>query len=504
MDRQKKYGVLLSYISIGLNMVFNLVLIPLLITALSDADYSIYKVIQSFTGPLIMFNMGLYTIVARSMAQYQGDAGEGKIKKENTFALSLMIAVFMSVFVFCLGVAMTRLVPVLFGKTYSLDQIQMAKKLLFVFVGTTALHILNDVFRGCLVGCGKFIMFYGGSTIHYVFRFLGIIVLTRFTDCSAVGVALVDFFVYLAVFLVNVVYTVFLLRERPRLHFISRHEIVSIASFSAAILLQAVVNQVNNNVDNVILGAMIEQKETITMYSSALSIYSVYNTLISVIPNIYLPKAARLVQTDYTARELTDFVIEPSRIQAIMAVAVVFCFGLFGGDFIGLWIGQEYVCSYYVALILLVAATVPLVQSVCVSILDVKLKRMFRSITLVVMAFLNVLVSVFFVKRMGFWGAALGTAVSLLIGEVLIMNIYYHKSLGLETGRMFREIFRGILPAGVLSTVCCIPLVLFLESTALLFLLKCIMFIALYAVFLWLFGLNNQEKTLVRAVIKRN
>jgi len=415
----------------------------------------------------------------------------------------MLISVSMAVFVFCLGAAMTQLVPVLFGKTYTPEQIQMAQKLLYVFVGTTALHILNDVFRGCLVGCGRFIVFYGGSTIHYVFRFVGIVVLTRFMNCSAIGVALVDFFVYLVVFVVNVAYTLFSLKERPRLHFISGHELRAIASFSVAILLQTIVNQVNNNVDNVILGAMIEQKEIITMYSSALSIFSVYNTMIAVIPNFYLPKAARLVVTNYTERELTDFVIEPGRLQAMLAMAVVICFGLFGKDFIILWIGEQYSQAYYVALILLVAATIPLIQGVCITILDVKLKRLFRSGTLVIMSLFNVVLSVILVKQFGFWGAVAGTAAALVLGEWIIMNVYYHRALGIQTARMFREILHGILPAGIISAALCVPLVVLLENTAVLFLVKCIVFVTLYGGLLWLFGMNEKEKAMVKSLLKK-
>ena len=61
--------------------------------------------------------------------------------------------------------------------------------------------------------------------------------------------------------------------------------------------------------------------------------------------------------------------------------------------------------------------TIPLVQNVCLSILDAKLKRLFRSATLVIMAVINVILSIILVRFMGFWGAALGTVISLLVGS---------------------------------------------------------------------------------------
>ena len=83
MNHSKKGGILLSYLNIILSMLVNVVLTPLLITSLADDTYSLYKVMSSFSGPLIMFNMGVSTIVARSIVQYQTTDVNDKAKKEN-------------------------------------------------------------------------------------------------------------------------------------------------------------------------------------------------------------------------------------------------------------------------------------------------------------------------------------------------------------------------------------------------------------------------------------
>jgi O-antigen/teichoic acid export membrane protein len=225
--------------------------------------------------------------------------------------------------------------------------------------------------------------------------------------------------------------------------------------------------------------------------------------VISVLVNLYLPKATRLVTQNCTGEGLTDFVIGPGRVQAVLAIGIVAAFALFGKDFIALWIGEKYENAYYVALMLMIPATLPLVQNVCQSILDAQLRRLFSSVVLVVMAILNVMISVILVQPLGFWGAAVGTVVSLLVGHGLLMNIYYHKVIGLNVPRMFREIFAGILPAAVVSGLCCLPLVFLLDSSFLAFAVKCIVFVVLYAAALWLIGLNKTEKAMVKKMMKR-
>lgn len=505
MNNQKHAGILLSYLNTVINMCFNLLLVPLLITALTDAQYGIYKVIQSFASPLLMLNLGMSTVVTRCIAKYQiRQEDQAREEKENTFALAVGISVAMAGIVYVAGYLMTGLLPVIFAKTYSAEEIELAGRLLRIFVCTIALHIVSDTFRGCILGRERFIVYYGTITLHYVIRFAVIIALIFWTNIDAVSVATVDLVIYAGLLLINVLYTVVCLREKIRFHAIRKTEVLSILSFCSAVLLQGIVNQVNNNLDNVILGSMLLDKRIITMYSSALSIFGIYNTMLSVLVNIYFPQTAKLVAEGYDGEKLTDFAIGPGRFQAVVALGVLCAFGLLGGNFVRIWIGVEYLEAWPVALALMIPATIPLVQNICIAILNAKLMQTFRSLVLFGMAALNVLISVFLVKIIGFWGAVIGTVVSLFVGHGILMNLYYHKVLGLNVIRLFREIFRGILPSGLISVVACLPLALCLEDNWIGFLLKCIGFAGVYSTMLWKFGLRKKEKEIVVAFLKKS
>lgn len=497
MKDQKKYGVLISYMNIALNMCINLVLVPILITKLGDTDYGIYKIMQSFAGPLIMFNLGISTVVARSIARFRAIPDGDKREKENTLAIAMMIATAMAALVLLLGLILDRVIPHLYGKTYSPEQLLLARRIFRVFVCVTAVHILSDVYKGCVLGRERFVVLYLSTTVQYVLRFVLILLLLRL-GYGAVAVACVELTVNVLVMLAYVLYGFFALRERPRLWHADRAELTAVASFSVAILLQAIINQVNNNMDMVILGAMVDEARIITMYSSALAVFSIYNSLISVFSSVYLPKASQLVARDCSGEELTDFVIRPGRVQAMIALAVIGGFAVVGQDFITLWIGSRYREAYVVALMLMIPVTIPLVQNVCLSILDAKLKRMYRSVVLGVMAGINVTVSVLLVRRIGFYGAAVGTVLSLLIGHGFLMNLYYHRTIGLNVPRMFREIFRGSLPAMVLAVVLCFPTRLLEGNVWLMFLLRGFLFVVLYGALLWLLCLRPEEKAMIR------
>jgi len=250
-----------------------------------------------------------------------------------------------------------------------------------------------------------------------------------------------------------------------------------------------------------ILGIYIEDKSIITMYSSALTIYAIYNSLISVVTNYFLPDATKLMTRKATGKELTDFIIRPGRYQAIIAVACVFGFGVCGKEFISLWIGEKYIDAYKIILMLMIPVTIPLVQNTVISILDASLKRIYRSIVLTVMAAINFIVSCILVQYLGFWGAAIGTALSLILGHGIMMNIYYARTFNIEIYRMFYSIFKGIFPSGVIASLICVIINFFEAPLWTRFLLKGITFVMIYVLVLWKFALDDREKVTIKKLI---
>lgn len=499
---QKKLGILLSYINLIMSMAVNIFLTPFLIYSLGDVDYSLYKVIHSFAGPLSMFHLGISTIVIRSIVRYKNLPEYSEKEKSNTIALSLIVSAILSTIIFVVALVMHRLIPIMYGDSYTLESIELGQRIFLIFVGSTVLHMLTDTFSGCLVGHEKFAISSLFPIIKTGFRAVFWVVCLKLGG-GLVSIAMIDLISASLIFVFSVLYSVLKLREIPKLSCIDKTQIFEILSFGVAIFLQAFVNQVNNNVDVMILGVYVENKEIITMYSSALAIYGIYNSLVSSISSFFLPQATKLVTMNASGKEITDFVIKPGRFQAAIAVACVSGFALFGKNFITIWIGSSYQEAYWIIIALMVPVTVPLVENAMISILDASLKRIYRSTVLVIMAIINVIVSIILVKIIGFWGAAIGTVLSLILGHGFLMNYYYSKTFNLEIGRTFRSIFKGILPAGAISSGICIPLSLYLPNTFLMFVVKCISFLIIYLIFLWVMGFTSAEKKMITDTFKK-
>ena len=465
-----------------LNLLTHLILTPALLSGLAEEGYSFYKVIQSLAGPLILLRLGLSTVTAGAGARYRANpTGETLREKENAFTLSVLISGAMALAVVLLGFAMTSLVPKLFGG-YSLRQIADGKALLAVLAVATALHILSDTLTGSARGREHFVFLQGCVAAHHLLRTALLCFIAR-RGGPVWQLGLADLGLYALLLAVNGLYCLWA-GEMLRLHRPSRRELGAIGAFAAALFLQGAISQVNANLDTVILGAAGESPEVITLYSAALTVYTAYCALTASLPGIFLPGAARLTAEGAGSRELTDFVLSPGRVQTMLCLWVLGAFALFGGDFIRLWIGEKYLAAHPLALFLMACGTVPLAQSLCQSLLDAKLKRLFQSMVLLGMAAANLALSLLWVKPLGYWGPALATGLTLVLGQGVLMNGYYAHTLGLDIPRLLRGLFRSTLPAAAGACLLCLPLT-GLSGGWLVFLGKCGIFSAVYGLFLW-------------------
>lgn len=147
--------------------------------------------------------------------------------------------------------------------------------------------------------------------------------------------------------------------------------------------------------------------------------------------------------------------------------------------------------------------TVPLIQNLGIEIQRAKNMHKVRSVVYLIIAIANIFVSIPCIKFWGATGAAVGTAISLLLGNGLFMNWYYHKKIGLNIIFFWREILK-FMPALMISVIAGILVRPFINISGLMsFCLFAVLYLILYSIPMWLWGLNDTEKGLIQKSNKR-
>ena len=154
-----------------------------------------------------------------------------------------------------------------------------------------------------------------------------------------------------------------------------------ILSFSFWIFVANVVGQLYNSTDVVMIGAI---PALATVGVAVYNVGGVFNgivfSLTTAVSNLLAPKTQKMVFSGATNNELTDLAIRMGRIQCYIITLLVTGFISFGQPFISFYVGSGYEDAYWVAVLMMIPNMIPLVQSVCLSIIIAQNKHRFRSI----------------------------------------------------------------------------------------------------------------------------
>ena len=119
------------------------------------------------------------------------------------------------------------------------------------------------------------------------------------------------------------------------------------------------------------------------------------------------------------------------------------------------------------------------------------------------MAVGNLFVSIPLTRAYGPVGAAAGTAISMILGNGLAMNLYNHFKVGLDMAYFWKQILKFI-PALLAPLISGVLIKHFADLHRLSSLLAFgLLYVAIYLVSMWYLGLNTYEKDQISKPIKR-
>ena len=502
MKSERKIGAGLSYLSTILNSLVSIFITPFILVALGDVEYGIYRSISALTGQLALVSIGVGTMATVMVARYNARQDENaKKERENFLAMAITASVLISLLVLIIGGILYIGIDGLYANTLNEAQISLTKRLYVLLVLNVALYLMRDVFTGIINGYEKFA--YSGllKVFRIAFRVILILILLSL-GFKSIGLVMCDLIVSITLILLDVVFCFGKLKVKARFYYFDKILFKTMFTFSAAILLQTIVNQVNQNLDSVILGAMIVP-ERVTVYSLALTIYVAYNGVGSAISSLFTPEAARLVQRNEGQREIQSFTVKVGRIQLLINALILGGFICVGRDFISIWAGSGKEDVYLISLILLIPACVANTLCGANSILDGYMKRMGRSIILVIMAAFNVVSSIIMIHFIDYWGAALGTATSVIVGQIGLMCWYYKKIFNFNIKGYLCGVMKGMVPAFLLAVIAGMAANLIpCTNIFLRIIIEGIIFCAVYGGILIRFGLREEEKKQVLNAFK--
>lgn len=439
MKNEKTAGIFLSYILVAAEAVSGIVLTSVLLRNLGQSQYGIYKLASSWVALVSVLDFGLGGTVTRYVIKYRV---EERPQDEEKF-LGIVYAVYgvLAFLILLIGILLCRLVPHLTAENMG-TQAGIFRTVFMLLIAKSALTLFNHAFVGRFTAEERFVYIKTTTLVSIVCR-MAFCYLLLPVFSSPVAIAAIDFGLTAAQLACHIWATRRFGMAPVRYVGWDWKLFRELFVFTFAIFVTAVINQFNSNVDNLVLGTY-STLTAVGLYSSVTQIYTAYGTLSTAVQGVFAPQINRKVFQKRSDTEITESLVLPSRLQIIVLLLVLTGFIHFGDTFLSLWLGDAYSTdalreAYMVGLLLLGSATWQLFQNSTTAVL--KAKNMLHGkiwITSAATA-VNFVITILLVPRYGMLGAALGTAVSLLLGYGVAANIYYSAVVGISLRRYYKK-----------------------------------------------------------------
>lgn len=497
VKNELKAGALLSYVNLALSSIIPFFYTPVMLRMLGREEYGLYSLSSSVIAYLSLLSFGFGSTIVRYITMYR--ASGQKKKEEETFGFFLILYCGIAALVIICGVILSFNTESVFERGLTENEFGKMQILMLIMTFNSALSFPVSVFSSVVMAHEKYIfrrlVDMLSTVVAPVFNLIAL-----YLGFASVGMALAGTIIQFLMLPINAIYCLKKLDIHPKVAKLPFRLVKEMVGFSAFIFIATVVDMLFWATDKVILG-MVVGTGAVAVYNIGCTFNTMVTSLSTSLSSILTPRITTMVMEDASNEDLTKLFIRVGRIQYIIVALVISGFVVFGRNFIRLWAGEEYSNAYWIALLTIIPLCVPLIQNTGVSIIVAKNKHQFRSISYLIIAIVNVISTYIVSPYLGGIGAAFCSGVSYIIGQGIIMNIYYYKAIGINVFLFWKNILKMSVVPMLMVIIGLFLTLIFNFDNLYVFLIGVIVYVIFYGIFMYLFSMNKHEKNVFVDII---
>lgn len=489
-------AAILSYAQVAIRIITTLIFTPILVRALGQEGYGLFSIVGAVAAYLYLIDFGMNDAVLRFFVRLESD----RESRRRFLARMLGLYAALGGLVVVATVGLHALTPKLFGGSLTSPQIVLLQQMILAAGAGAAVMVAFNPLGALISAAERFIFLRGleivtaiGSTV------LTIILLWRGYGALMVVMVMSGALVFQVI--ARLVYVILALRVPVGWALPPAAELKPVAIYAAPIFVSVIVEQIYWKLDSLIIGALAGAAP-VAIYAIGTTFNKHLMSFGTAVSRIMTPEIIRQADAGAGPDVLTDLLARVSRLQALFLMLVLSGLCLFGDRFIDLWLGPEYALSYVIMLIVLIPYSLELVGNARNIVLQVKGLYWHRSLLVLTIALLNIPLTVVLIRHYGIVGAAVSTALGLLVGYASVAVLLQVRA-GLNMRRYFAELARGIGPA-LLAAFGGGAVIDQLVAPGWIGLIVCAtLYAALYGALMLTIGMNKYERSLVLRIWRR-
>ncbi|MCH6258375.1 oligosaccharide flippase family protein [Puniceicoccaceae bacterium K14] len=497
---QVKLGAILSYAVLGLNNIVGVLFLPFMISRLGSSEFGIFSLITSLLAYLTVLDFGFGNAVVRFTAKFKAESKGDKLK--GMYGSFLVLYLFVGFIAFFICLLFWWNADFLFGDSMSEEEVhKIGIMLLMLSVNVIFLFPLST-FSNIVLGHERFVVHKVALFLRILLNTIAMVALVLYGH-GAIALLLSTTVFNIICFAFYAWYAIAILGVQMRFGLLKWKELKEYVFYSYYVFLNTVMDKIFWSSGQLVLG-MVSGATAVAIFSIGIQLQRVYMASSSAISGVMLPKVTKLVAIGGSRGDVSNLFIRVGRVQFIVLLYILFAFILFGKEFVSLWVGEEFQDAFIIGLMFFGALMVPLMQNVGISILQARNQMKFRSYLNLLNAFVCLVLQFVFSKYWGAVGCAGAIVVSLLVGNGLIMNIYYQKKHSIKIYDFWFNIFSmASVPVAVFFVCFCIKIFIGFDLSINLGIICFFIYTLTFFLIMWLFSLNEFEKKLVISLFEK-
>ncbi len=410
-------GSFLNVFSLVVSIAVALYMMPFLIHSLGDRWYGMWTLVGSVIGYYNVLDLGISAAAQRfiSIAKAKNDSEE--ISAIILSALLLVSIASITAFLVSCGIAWAA--PFFMENAFEIETfrtiviilgINVAFNFIFwVFVGTISAQYRFDI--------NSFIQIFqiflrSGLIIYFVNKGYGIVALAIITLIANIASGICSILISYKL------YGGF----KFRINALTWRRATSILNFGFYAFLSRIAHIVRFGIDNLIIAGFMNLS-AVTHYAIASRLAEYFNDLMTNALGILTPVFSEY-HSQKNMEKIREKYLQAMRIGVLASTIMAGAILIYGGFFIGLWVGKDYLDSYGPLIILTVAFFFNAIHVPSYNLLFAIAKHKHLAFTNLSEAAINLILSLILVRYYGMIGVALASAIPLVITRLIVIPYY--------------------------------------------------------------------------------
>lgn len=487
-----KIGIILSYLTIVVVNIAGLISTPIIVRTLGTQQYGLYLVLGSLVTYIALLDLGMTNTITRFVAKYKA---KNDLENEKKF-FSVIFRIIGFIVLIMLGLG-----GILYLNLDNLIQTETLKDNLdivfILFLLTSIVNVINGFLNGYLTAYEKFIFLKTTNLVKCLLRLS--IILALFVQLGSIYfLVVVDFLLALIILLCSLFYFIKVYPHRFNLHYYDSTFLKELYKYAFWVFVLGLISQIQWQTGQILIGYKIDNT-AVAVYGLGILLGTYYGAFSTAVSGVFIARTTYKVYQDNGMQEMTEYMVKIGRISAIVLMLVLVNFILIGQDFIRLWVGDDYQQTWFVALLIMLVYTVPLLQAIANQVLDAKKLFKFKAKIYLVCLSSGLLLGYFLIDYHPVYGMVIGLVVGWTL-SLLIMTSYYHNFLKLDMIYFFKRLI-NIFGVSLITLVIGYYITKTVHGDSwLIFACKAILISTLYIALMYKWGISNEERMFVQRV----